>query len=243
MSKASSKAKSLLPKRGSAVNNSAGVVVQGGDIVGGEAETKHRINLGAFSAFRRISVWNTVRRVRVSGGNAPMKKDLKAFLEEKPEYVIWTGQRVAGAEADGDKRRVASKAKVVKKSGGLKLGKVKNADSQKSRFSALSRESMLVAGTGKVLDKTDKAYDGLSYEKSEKSDKVNEKYEKLDKSNVPSKLREDLFMLVASPASVKPKKEKKVFEASVFLPAPRRVGDRVRAKVIEDFVEDEEGRG
>jgi hypothetical protein len=72
---------------------------------GDEPEVKHRINLGAFSAFRRISVWNTIRKVRVSGGNAPMKKDLKAFLEEKPEYLIWTGQRAATCDADGDKRR------------------------------------------------------------------------------------------------------------------------------------------
>ena len=197
------------------------------DMGEGEGEVKHKINLGAFSAFRRISVWNTVRRVRVSGGNAPMKKDLKAFLEEKPEYVIWTGQRVAGVDVDGDRRRVASKAKIIKKVS-AKIGKPKAApDSQKSRFSALSR--VPVKGTivpSSILPDVQK-------DKVEKLDRG----DKGDKVILPKLMKEELLMCVPA---VRVKKEKKHFEASLFLPSSRRVGDRVRAKVAGGYG-DEEG--
>ena len=197
------------------------------DMCEGEGEVKHKINLGAFSAFRRISVWNTVRRVRVSGGNAPMKKDLKAFLEEKPEYVIWTGQRIAGADVDGDRRRVASKAKIIKKVS-TKIGKPKvAADSQKSRFSALSRVPVKASTLPTSLLPT------IQKEKGDKLDKT----EKAEKTILPKLTKEELLMCVPA---VRVKKEKKHFEASVFLPSSRRVGDRVRAKVAGGFG-DEEG--
>lgn len=184
-------------------------------------EVKHKINLGAFSAFRRISVWNNVRKVRVSGGNAPMKKDLKAFLEEKPEYVIWTGQRVAGADVDGDRRRVASKAKIIKKISS-KLGKPRPVvDSQKSRFSALSRDAMKISASA-AADR-------------ERADKD----EKLDKLNLPKPLQDEIFNCITAP--IRAKKEKKIFEASIFNPTPRRTGDRVRAKIGDYSADDDEG--
>ena len=197
------------------------------DIGEGEGEVKHKINLGAFSAFRRISVWNTVRRVRVSGGNAPMKKDLKAFLEEKPEYVIWTGQRVAGVDVDGDRRRVASKAKIIKKVS-TKIGKPKAApDSQKSRFSALSRVSVKASTVPSSI------LPAVQKDKVEKLDKG----DKGEKVILPKLTKEELLMCVPA---VRVKKEKKHFEASLFLPSSRRVGDRVRAKVAGGYG-DEEG--
>jgi acetoin utilization deacetylase AcuC-like enzyme len=197
------------------------------DMGEGEGEVKHKINLGAFSAFRRISVWNTVRRVRVSGGNAPMKKDLKAFLEEKPEYVIWTGQRVAGVDVDGDRRRVASKAKIIKKVS-TKIGKPKAApDSQKSRFSALSRVSVKASTVPSTI------LPAVQKDKVEKLDKG----DKGEKVILPKLTKEELLMCVPA---VRVKKEKKQFEASLFLPSSRRVGDRVRAKVAGGYG-DEEG--
>ena len=208
-----------LAKRSALGHTVGDALSEGSDV---QHEVKHKINLGAFSAFRRISVWNNVRKVRVSGGNAPMKKDLKAFLEEKPEYVIWTGQRVAGADVDGDRRRVASKAKIIKKISN-KLGKARPAmDSQKSRFSALSRDAMKTSATA-AADK-------------ERADKD----EKLDKITLSKPLHEDIFNCLSAP--IRAKKEKKVFEASIFNPTPRRTGDRVRAKVLGDYsADDEEG--
>ena len=41
---------------------------------------------------KRISLWNKQRSVRLSGGNAPIYRDLAHFLRDRPEYEIYNGE-------------------------------------------------------------------------------------------------------------------------------------------------------
>ena len=124
-----------------------------------EGETKRPLSLAGYSQFRRISVWNTVRKVRVSGGNAPMKKDLKAFLDEKKEYVIWTGQRADDEPEQEDKGRLQSQLKADK------LLKKLPKDSQRSRFNSLTRDALHAAV--KIVDRTSPNIGGVKSEQGQ----------------------------------------------------------------------------
>ena len=126
-----------------------------------DGETKRPMSLAGYSQFRRISVWNTVRKVRVSGGNAPMKKDLKAFLDEKKEYVIWTGQRADDEPEQEDKGRLQSQLKADK------LLKKLPKDSQRSRFNSLTREALHAAAAVKIADRTSLNLGGVKTEQGQ----------------------------------------------------------------------------
>ena len=128
---------------------------------GPDGETKRPMSLAGYSQFRRISVWNTIRKVRVSGGNAPMKKDLKAFLDEKKEYVIWTGQRADDEPEQEDKARLQSQLKADK------LLKKLPKDSQRSRFNSLTREALHAAAAVKIVDRTSLNIGGVKSEQGQ----------------------------------------------------------------------------
>eukprot|EP01043_Picozoa_sp_COSAG02_P013428 COSAG02_NODE_537_length_20638_cov_49.009738_12_plen_1091_part_00 len=49
--------------------------------------------------FQYVCLWNTETRKRLTGQNRPRRKDLNAFLDRYPKYVLYTGQDQQGREA------------------------------------------------------------------------------------------------------------------------------------------------
>jgi hypothetical protein len=141
--------------------------------------------------------------------------------------------------------RVANKAKIVKK-GPNKLGKGRTpGDSQKSRFSALSRESLKSSAANAALlanASLEKGEKNEKIEKNEKNEKVEkvEKVEKIDKLSVKAGKSNKEDLEIEKPFLPKPvKKEKVKFEASIFLPIPRIK----RTNISEDQEEDDGDEG